>query len=117
MLETLSRTNRLQDDLVKAGHPQDRHDGRDAARARGRPHDRTAALAPRAPSDLADALLICTTGNAVVGRGTTPLSLRSMARVAAFETLTGKPHSGMLGGTIPDALAAPAALVAQGCRR
>ncbi|MFE8017469.1 dipeptidase [Streptomyces antibioticus] len=56
---------------------------------------------------LADALLVCDTGNAEVGTGTATVSLRGMTNVVVtVETLRGTIHSGMFGGPAPDALAA-----------
>ncbi|MEU0986087.1 dipeptidase [Streptomyces sp. NPDC005953] len=60
------------------------------------------------PEDfLADALLVCDTGNAAVGTGTATVSLRGLAAVVVtVDTLEGEIHSGMFGGPAPDALAA-----------
>ncbi|MEU5400735.1 dipeptidase [Streptomyces sp. NPDC005963] len=56
---------------------------------------------------LADALLVCDTGNAAVGIGTATVSLRGLAAVVVtVDTLQGEVHSGMFGGPAPDALAA-----------
>ncbi|SFY08765.1 Peptidase family M20/M25/M40 [Streptomyces atratus] len=56
---------------------------------------------------LADALLICDTGNAAVGQPTVTTSLRGLASlVVTVSTLRGEAHSGMFGGPAPDALAA-----------
>ncbi|MGV9457077.1 M20/M25/M40 family metallo-hydrolase [Streptomyces sp. NPDC003635] len=56
---------------------------------------------------LADALLVCDTGNAEVGTGTATVTLRGLANVVvSVETLKGEVHSGMFGGPSPDALAA-----------
>lgn len=56
---------------------------------------------------LADALLVCDTGNAEVGTGTATVTLRGLANVVVtVETLQGEVHSGMFGGPAPDALAA-----------
>ncbi|MFC1431975.1 dipeptidase [Streptacidiphilus sp. N1-3] len=56
---------------------------------------------------LADALLICDTGNAAVGVPTATSSLRGLANVVvSVSTLRGDVHSGMFGGAAPDALAA-----------
>ncbi|MFE9741481.1 dipeptidase [Streptomyces sp. NPDC006477] len=56
---------------------------------------------------LADALLVCDTGNAQVGTGTATVTLRGLANlVVTVETLEGEVHSGMFGGPAPDALAA-----------
>ncbi|MFF5789774.1 dipeptidase [Streptomyces sp. NPDC012693] len=62
----------------------------------------------RHPEDfVADALLICDTGNATVGTGTATVSLRGLANVVVtVRTLTGEVHSGMFGGPAPDALGA-----------
>ncbi|WP_405389923.1 dipeptidase [Streptomyces sp. NBC_01102] len=55
----------------------------------------------------AQALLICDTGNAAVGRPTATSSLRGLANVVVtVSTLRGDVHSGMFGGPAPDALAA-----------
>ncbi|WP_329119755.1 dipeptidase [Streptomyces sp. NBC_01465] len=62
---------------------------------------------------LADALLICDTGNAAVGVGTATTSLRGLANVVVtVNTLEGEIHSGMFGGPAPDALAALVQLLA-----
>ncbi|MEW2166976.1 dipeptidase [Streptomyces sp. NPDC007084] len=56
---------------------------------------------------LADALLVCDTGNAEVGTGTATITLRGLANVVVtVDTLAGEVHSGMFGGPAPDALAA-----------
>ncbi|MFI7005935.1 dipeptidase [Streptomyces sp. NPDC050145] len=56
---------------------------------------------------LADALLVCDTGNAEVGTGTATITLRGLANlVVTLDTLKGEIHSGMFGGPAPDALAA-----------
>ncbi|GAA2314352.1 dipeptidase [Streptomyces kunmingensis] len=56
---------------------------------------------------LADALLVCDTGNAKVGTGTATTTLRGLADVhVTLRTLRGEIHSGMFGGPAPDALAA-----------
>lgn len=56
---------------------------------------------------LADALLVCDTGNAEVGTGTATITLRGLVNVVVtVETLAGEIHSGMFGGPAPDALAA-----------
>ncbi|MEU3792852.1 dipeptidase [Streptomyces fructofermentans] len=56
---------------------------------------------------LADALLVCDTGNAEVGTGTATTTLRGLADVVVtVDTLAGEVHSGMFGGPAPDALAA-----------
>ena len=62
---------------------------------------------------LADALLICDTGNAAVGVGTATTTLRGLANVVVtVNTLAGEVHSGMFGGPAPDALAALIQLIA-----
>jgi len=62
---------------------------------------------------LADALLICDTGNAAVGVGTATTTLRGLANVVVtVNTLAGEVHSGMFGGPAPDALAALIQLLA-----
>ncbi|MFD5575174.1 MULTISPECIES: dipeptidase [Streptomyces] len=60
------------------------------------------------PGDIcADALLICDTGNAAVGRPTATTALRGLVDVVVtVTTLRGDLHSGMFGGPAPDALAA-----------
>jgi len=61
----------------------------------------------------ADAILVCDTGNAAVGRPAVTISLRGLVnvvvtvRTGAFEL-----HSGMFGGPAPDALAALIAMLA-----
>ncbi|MFI6874882.1 dipeptidase [Streptomyces sp. NPDC050400] len=56
---------------------------------------------------LADALLVCDTGNAEVGVGTATITLRGLANlVVTVDTLRGEVHSGMFGGPAPDAVAA-----------
>ncbi|MDI3404702.1 dipeptidase [Streptomyces cavernicola] len=56
---------------------------------------------------LADALLVCDTGNVEVGTGTATITLRGLAALTVtVETLRGDVHSGMFGGPAPDALAA-----------
>ncbi|WP_405179423.1 dipeptidase [Nocardia sp. NBC_01377] len=56
---------------------------------------------------LADALLICDSGNAAVGIPTFTETLRGdVTVVVTVETLAGPVHSGMFGGAAPDALAA-----------
>lgn len=56
---------------------------------------------------LANALLVCDTGNAEVGTGTATVTLRGLANVVVtVDTLAGEVHSGMFGGPAPDALAA-----------
>lgn len=60
----------------------------------------------------ADAILVCDTGNAAVGRPATTVSLRGFANVIVrIETLVSEVHSGMFGGPAPDALAALVALL------
>ena len=55
----------------------------------------------------ADAILVCDTGNAAVGRPAVTVSLRGMANVVvSVEALASEVHSGMFGGPAPDALAA-----------
>jgi cysteinylglycine-S-conjugate dipeptidase len=55
----------------------------------------------------ADAILVCDTGNASVGRPATTVSLRGMVNVVVtVEALASELHSGMFGGAAPDALAA-----------
>ncbi|SES42067.1 dipeptidase [Actinokineospora terrae] len=55
----------------------------------------------------ADAILVCDTGNAAVGRPATTISLRGMVNVVVtVEALAAQLHSGMFGGAAPDALAA-----------
>ncbi|MFJ8138516.1 dipeptidase [Streptomyces sp. NPDC096013] len=62
---------------------------------------------------LADALLVCDTGNAAVGVGTATTTLRGLANVVVtVDTLEGEVHSGMFGGPAPDALAALIQLLA-----
>lgn len=62
---------------------------------------------------LADALLVCDTGNAAVGVGTATTTLRGLANVVVtVNTLEGEVHSGMFGGPAPDALAALIQLLA-----
>ncbi|MFD9460577.1 dipeptidase [Streptomyces sp. NPDC060027] len=62
---------------------------------------------------LADALLVCDTGNAEVGTGTATITLRGLANVVVtVDTLAGEVHSGMFGGPAPDALAALIQLLA-----
>lgn len=71
-------------------------------------------LIPRDP-DLfrADAVLVCDTGNAEVGRPAVTVSLRGMVNaVVTVETLASELHSGMYGGPAPDALAALVAMLA-----
>lgn len=55
----------------------------------------------------ADAILVCDTGNAAVGRPAATITLRGMVNiVVTVEALTSELHSGMFGGAAPDALAA-----------
>lgn len=55
----------------------------------------------------ADAILICDTGNAAVGKPAATVTLRGMANVVVrVEALHSEIHSGMFGGPAPDALAA-----------
>lgn len=61
----------------------------------------------------ADAILVCDTGNAAVGRPAITVSLRGMVNVVVtVETLASGLHSGMYGGAAPDALAALVAMLA-----
>lgn len=61
----------------------------------------------------ADAILVCDSGNAGVGRPSLTTSLRGMANVVVtVETLRSAMHSGMFGGAAPDALAALIAMLA-----
>ncbi|MDV6270958.1 dipeptidase [Rhodococcus globerulus] len=61
----------------------------------------------------ADAILVCDTGNADVGRPAATVSLRGMINVVVtVEALTSDLHSGMFGGAAPDALAALVAMLA-----
>lgn len=61
----------------------------------------------------ADAILICDTGNAAVGRPAATVTLRGMANVVVRVTaLASEVHSGMFGGPAPDALAALVAILA-----
>ena len=61
----------------------------------------------------ADAILVCDTGNAAVGRPAATVSLRGMINVVVtVEALTSEVHSGMFGGPAPDALAALVAILA-----
>ncbi|MBP2472039.1 acetylornithine deacetylase/succinyl-diaminopimelate desuccinylase-like protein [Crossiella equi] len=61
----------------------------------------------------ADAVLVCDTGNAEVGKPSLTVSLRGMVNVVvAVETLATEVHSGMYGGAAPDALAALVAVLA-----
>jgi acetylornithine deacetylase/succinyl-diaminopimelate desuccinylase-like protein len=55
----------------------------------------------------ADAILVCDTGNAAVGRPAVTVSLRGLVNVVVtVEALQTELHSGMFGGAAPDALAA-----------
>ncbi|WP_344715866.1 dipeptidase [Microbacterium terregens] len=55
----------------------------------------------------ADAILVCDTGNAAVGKPAATVSLRGMVNVVVtVEALASEIHSGMFGGPVPDALAA-----------
>ncbi|WP_425956479.1 dipeptidase [Xylanimonas sp. McL0601] len=61
----------------------------------------------------ADAILVCDTGNAAVGRPSATVSLRGMVNVVVtVEALGSVLHSGMFGGPAPDALAALIAILA-----
>ena len=61
----------------------------------------------------ADAILVCDTGNAAVGRPAATVSLRGMVNVVVtVEALGSELHSGMFGGAAPDALAALIAVLA-----
>lgn len=61
----------------------------------------------------ADAILVCDTGNAAVGKPAVTVSLRGMVNVVVtVETLESGVHSGMFGGAAPDALAALVAMLA-----
>ncbi|OWY81522.1 dipeptidase [Rhodococcus sp. BUPNP1] len=61
----------------------------------------------------ADAILVCDTGNADVGKPAATVSLRGMVNVVVtVEALTSELHSGMFGGAAPDALAALVAMLA-----
>lgn len=61
----------------------------------------------------ADAILVCDTGNAAVGRPAVTASLRGMVNlVVTVETMATELHSGMFGGAAPDALAALIAMLA-----
>jgi cysteinylglycine-S-conjugate dipeptidase len=69
----------------------------------------------RANPDLfcADAILVCDTGNAAVGRPAVTVSLRGMVNVVVtVRTMAASVHSGMFGGPAPDALAALIAMLA-----
>ncbi|HSE70717.1 MAG TPA: M20/M25/M40 family metallo-hydrolase, partial [Nocardioidaceae bacterium] len=61
----------------------------------------------------ADAILVCDTGNAAVGRPAVTVSLRGMVNVVVrVEALASELHSGMFGGAAPDAMAALVAILA-----
>lgn len=61
----------------------------------------------------ADAILVCDTGNAAVGRPAATITLRGMVNiVVTVEALTSELHSGMFGGAAPDALAALVSMLA-----
>ena len=61
----------------------------------------------------ADAILVCDTGNAAVGRPAATISLRGFANVVVrVQALRSEIHSGMFGGPAPDALAALVAILA-----
>ncbi|MBM7502815.1 dipeptidase [Agromyces aurantiacus] len=61
----------------------------------------------------ADAILVCDTGNAAVGKPAATVTLRGMANVVVrVEALASEVHSGMFGGPAPDALAALIAILA-----
>ncbi|MBN6040580.1 dipeptidase [Amycolatopsis sp. 195334CR] len=61
----------------------------------------------------ADAILVCDTGNAAVGKPAVTVSLRGMVNVVlTVEALDSAVHSGMYGGPAPDALAALVAVLA-----
>ncbi len=61
----------------------------------------------------ADAILVCDTGNAEVGRPAVTVSLRGMVNVVvSVDALASEVHSGMFGGPAPDALAALVAMLA-----
>ena len=61
----------------------------------------------------ADAILVCDTGNAAVGRPAVTVSLRGMVNVVVTVRALATPlHSGMFGGSAPDALAALVAMLA-----
>jgi acetylornithine deacetylase/succinyl-diaminopimelate desuccinylase-like protein len=60
----------------------------------------------------ADAILVCDTGNAAVGRPAATVSLRGMINVVlTVQALKSEVHSGMFGGPAPDALAALVAML------
>ena len=55
----------------------------------------------------ADAILVCDTGNAAVGKPAATVTLRGMVNVVVtMESSSTELHSGMFGGAAPDALAA-----------
>ncbi|MET0853000.1 MAG: M20/M25/M40 family metallo-hydrolase [Microterricola sp.] len=61
----------------------------------------------------ADAILVCDTGNAAVGRPAATVTLRGMVNlVVTVEAMATELHSGMFGGAAPDALAALVAMLA-----
>ena len=61
----------------------------------------------------ADAILVCDTGNAAVGRPAATVSLRGMVDVVVtVDALEVPVHSGVFGGAAPDALAALIAMLA-----
>ena len=61
----------------------------------------------------ADAILVCDTGNAAVGRPAATVSLRGMVNVVVtVDALETPVHSGMFGGPAPDALLALIAMLA-----
>jgi acetylornithine deacetylase/succinyl-diaminopimelate desuccinylase-like protein len=61
----------------------------------------------------ADAILVCDTGNAAVGRPAVTVTLRGMVNVVVrVESMESEVHSGMFGGPAPDALAALIAILA-----
>jgi acetylornithine deacetylase/succinyl-diaminopimelate desuccinylase-like protein len=60
----------------------------------------------------ADAVLVCDTGNAAVGRPAVTVSLRGLVDlVVTVEALASERHSGIFGGPAPDALAALVAML------
>lgn len=70
-------------------------------------------LASHADQLRADAILVCDTGNAAVGRPAVTVSLRGMVNVVVrVEALAAELHSGMFGGAAPDALAALISILA-----
>ena len=61
----------------------------------------------------ADAILVCDTGNAAVGRPAATVTLRGVVNVVVtVRALQSEVHSGMFGGPAPDALAALVAMLA-----